>query len=733
MVGMAHPTKTMRGNDMNQNKPMVRCIEQDVPMVRYNSGLMHYEEGLMEGRWVTRNWSTVGIVDYDPLEYGPLELNAAFGLEIDGQSLHRGWGWGGMEDIATKKDFQKHVVVTLNHQERPVKVRVHTLLDGTAIMTRWLEIENRSEMPMTMGEAWVWSGRVFPIQSGFKGFGGGPFFMTAHSPYCLGYFTQNKGFMEGDFQWRTIGTETLEIGQDVGRSGWGHPIAYLRDEASGQIFVAQLAWSSNWAIRAIPRMHERTVWSRPAEPPHLYMQVGPRSPRPMRVIDPKETIETPAVHFGSIHGDLTDMVQTLHEHQRRSVILPAPAGKENLFSFNHSGDDIEVNATEENLRKQIDVAAEVGADVFTVDACWNGAMGEHWGLTTGDWYTTGRLPNGLEPIFDYARSKGLLCGLWCWIEAGHKESKLIKAHPNWLIERDGMTMNNQLDLAKPEVAKWVEDEIVRLVERYQLDLFRIDYNESSGEGGYNSRHGFPENNQWRYYEAWYGILERIAKRFPKLIIENCSSGGGRTDLGMMSRTHYTWTSDYNIQPRSARTLSTMMYALAPELTVRYMGTGMEAHIGGSIDLQARVAFMSGNPCIIGLWRDKEDLCPELRERVRHAAEIFRKHIRPMIQTCKVYHHTPIIAGNQPEGWCVLEYGAADQSKIVAGLFRLAGQANEDYVLRLRGVDRSKKYRVLLDNSGQASIYSGVELSERGVTVRLSSPMSSEMVIAEAVE
>jgi alpha-galactosidase len=294
-------------------------------------------------------------------------------------------------------------------------------------------------------------------------------------------------------------------------------------------------------------------------------------------------------------------------------------------------------------------------------------------------------------------------------------------------------MNNQLDLAKPEVAKWVEEEIVRLVERYQLDLFRIDYNESSGEGGYNNRHGFPENNQWRYYEAWYGILERIAKRFPKLIIENCAGGGGRTDLGMMSRTHYTWISDYNIQPRTARTLSTMMYALAPELTVRYMGTGMEAHIGGSVDLQARVAFMSGNPCIIGLWRDKEDLCPALRERVRHAAEIFRKHIRPMIQTCKVYHHTPIITGNQPEGWCVLEYGAADQSKIVAGLFRLAGEANEDYVLRLRGVDRSKKYRVLLDNSGQASVYSGAELSERGVTVRLSSPMSSEMVIAEETE
>ncbi|NLE28825.1 MAG: alpha-galactosidase [Phycisphaerae bacterium] len=714
---------------MKQIKPVVRCIESDVPVVRYNNGLTMYEEGLIQGRWVVRNWSTVGIVDYDPLEYGPLEHNAAFGLELDGQTLHRGWRYIGMEEIPTNDDSKKQVVVKLEHQERPVKVGVHTLLDGTAILTRWLEIENCRDKPIVMSKVWVWSGRVFPIQSGHKGWYGLPVFLTTHSPYSMGYYVQNKGFLEGDFQWRRIEGETLEIGQDVGRSGWGHPIAYFRDEASGQIFVVQLAWSGNWAIRAIPRVDERTM-VRP-DPPFLFLQAGPRSPGPMRVIDPKETLKTPTVHFGCMHGDLTDMVQVLHEHQRRSVIPAPPAGKENLVSFNHSGHDIELNSTEENMRKQIDVAAEIGADIFTVDACWNGRVGQHWGLTTGDWHTQDRLPNGLEPVFDYARSKGLLCGLWCWIEAGHQESNLIKAHPDWLIERDGTTLNNQLDLAKPQVAKWVEQEIARLVERYQLDLFRIDYNESPGEGGYNLRHGFPENNLWRYYESWYGILERIAKRFPGLIIENCAGGGGRTDLGMMSRTHYTWISDYNVMPRSARTLSTMMYALAPELTVRLMGTAMDAHLGGSLDLQIRVAFLSGNPCVVGLWTDKEDMYPELRERIRHAIELYRKHFRPMIRTCRVYHHTPIISGNQPEGWCVVEYGASDKNKVVAGLFRLAGRAEEDYVLRLRGVDRSRQYRVLWDNSGETSVHSGAELLERGIVVRLASPMSSELVIAEA--
>jgi alpha-galactosidase len=285
-----------------------------------------------------------------------------------------------------------------------------------------------------------------------------------------------------------------------------------------QIVVIQLAWSGNWAIRVAPRVDDRSVWNRP-EPSHVFLQAGPVAPSPMRVIDPHEWIETPAVHFGSTHGDLDAMMLQLHEHQRRSVILPPPPGKANLISYNHCGDDIELNTVEDNLLKHIDAAAEVGADIFTIDACWNGQADQPWSLTTGDWYTAGRLPNGLEPIFELVRSKGMLCGLWCWIEAGHKESNLIKAHPDWLIQQDGIFLNNQLDLSKPEVAEWVENEIARLVERYRLDLFRIDYNESPGEGGYNLRHGLVENNLWRYYENWYGILERIQKRFPNLILK----------------------------------------------------------------------------------------------------------------------------------------------------------------------------------------------------------------------
>ena len=238
---------------MGASSIRVKCVEGENPIVRFSNGLALYEEGFTDGRWLVRNWSAIGIVDYDPITIGAAHLNAAFGLELDGESLHHGWAWGGMEEGAEARPGQRHVAVTLKHQVRPVTLRLHTVLDGTPVLTRWLEIINTGERPAALGALWVWSGQVFPIQVGDHKTVAPPRFVTAHGPYSLGYFAQNHPGMEGDFQWRQLGPEIVQIGQDLGTSGWGHPLAYLRDEASGQMFIVQLAWSGNWAIRVIPR------------------------------------------------------------------------------------------------------------------------------------------------------------------------------------------------------------------------------------------------------------------------------------------------------------------------------------------------------------------------------------------------------------------------------------------------------------------------------------------------
>ncbi|MCJ7737542.1 MAG: alpha-galactosidase, partial [Anaerolineae bacterium] len=554
----------------------VRSIELDdgSPIVRYTSGTTLYEEGMVDSRWVGRYWSPIGRVEPNPVLGGELVDYSAFGLQIDGQSLHRGWQFVSFDEKEGERSGQRHAIVTLAHQVRPVKLRIHTILDGSPVLSRWLEIENTGTAPAALSSIMVWSGRIFPCQMGDSYNSADSVFGYVSGDYSLGYFVDNKHSSEGHFQWHSLGRETVEVSEDSGKSGWGHPIAYVRDGVAGHMFVAQLAWSGNWAFRVEPK--DATRRDPTKAQPMLFLRIGPQSPAPMRVIEPGETITTPQAHIGFRSGDLTDMVQGLHEHHRRSVYITPPTGSECLVSYNHWG-YMHHEMNEPGLLREIDTAADVGAEMFIVDAGWYGKKGQPWGVT-GYWKCGERLPNGLKPAFDYARSRGLKRGLWCWIEAASEESTIIQQHPDWLLQRDGHRLNNMLDLTNPEVAAWVEQEIVRIIEEHDLDLFRLDYNAAPGEGGYTRRHGYDENTIWRHYEAMYPIWKRVRERFPNLILENCSGGGGRTDLGMLEHMHYTWFSDYVLAPRTIRMQNGMMLALAPEVLARVTGVVMNGHL-----------------------------------------------------------------------------------------------------------------------------------------------------------
>ena len=59
-----------------------------------------------------------------------------------GRRWSSGWQWQGAEEQPDERSGGKVVTIRLAHDRWPVEVAVHTLLDGTALLTRWLEITN---------------------------------------------------------------------------------------------------------------------------------------------------------------------------------------------------------------------------------------------------------------------------------------------------------------------------------------------------------------------------------------------------------------------------------------------------------------------------------------------------------------------------------------------------------------------------------------------------------------
>jgi len=261
-------------------------------------------------------------------------------------------------------------------------------------------------------------------------------------------------------------------------------------------------------------------------------------------------------------------------------------------------------------------------------------------------------------------------------------------------------------------------------------MFRLDYNVGNiGAGFHTVRDGFVENNYWRYYEALYGIFARLRERFPNVIFENCASGGGRSELGMVRHFSHTWVTDWQIAPRSFWITNGMTMALPPELADRLLGMGQSGHTRAALDFQTRLVLFV-HPTIAWFNLEGSRPNPLQAERISHALQLYKEFVRPFHRESRIFHHTP--TPESAPGWGVLELAARDGSRVMIGLFRLDGAGTPEYVLRPRGVDRARRYRVVSDNSGQAAVVDGFALASQGVHVRLEGALTSELFLYEAV-
>ncbi len=121
------------------------------------------------------------------------------------------------------------------------------------------------------------------------------------------------------------------------------------------------------------------------------------------------------------------------------------------------------------------------------------------------------------------------------------------------------------------------------------------------------------------------------------------------------------------------------------------------------------------------------------ERFRHYADIYKKFIRPIMPTCKMYHHAPVSStgGVESGGWFAVEYAAPDRSKGWATIIRIGTSDSPEYIFKPRGLDPGRTYRVTFDSTGCKATVAGMELIRDGIPVRLETLASSELLLFEA--
>jgi alpha-galactosidase len=140
-------------------------------------------------------------------------------------------------------------------------------------------------------------------------------------------------------------------------------------------------------------------------------------------------------------------------------------------------------------------------------------------------------------------------GLWLEPEMVNPDSDLYRAHPDWVYHfanRSRSEARNQLvlNLGRPDVAEWLYGTLDRVLSDNAVDFVKWDMNRHFSEPGWPAMSASNPERIWRdHVHHLYGVLEAVREAHPGVAFESCSGGGGRVDLGMLSRVEQVWTSD----------------------------------------------------------------------------------------------------------------------------------------------------------------------------------------------
>ncbi len=194
-------------------------------------------------------------------------------------------------------------------------------------------------------------------------------------------------------------------------------------------------------------------------------------------------------------------------------------------------------------------AAELGIEMLVLDDGWFGKRDDdNSGL--GDWFANEKkLGSSLKELGDRIHALGMKFGLWFEPEMISENSNLYRTHPDWAFMIPGREPNrarNQLvlDMSRDDVREYLLERMTDILEHAPIDYVKWDVNRSLCDI-YSHKYAGNRNGEvyHRFILGVYDLLEHLLERFPDILLESCSGGGGRFDAAMLYYSPQIWCSD----------------------------------------------------------------------------------------------------------------------------------------------------------------------------------------------
>lgn len=367
----------------------------------------------------------------------------------------------------------------------------------------------------------------------------------------------------------------------------------------------------------------------------------------------------------------------------------------------------------ETIYKLAKEAKELGIDMVVLDDGWFGKReDDNSGL--GDWQVNEKkLGCTLGEMMERINHLGIKFGIWIEPEMISEDSELYRNHSDWVLKipkRNPVRCRNQLvlDFSREEVRNYIFDQICKVLDQGNIEYIKWDMNRNIAD--VYSMENAQGKVTYDYVLGVYDFLEKLIQKYPKILIEGCSGGGGRFDAGMMYYTPQIWCSDNTDALDRIR----IQYGTSFFYPISTMGSHVSAipnhQTGRSISLHTRaITAMAGT---FGYELDPEKLEKEEKEEIKKQIKQYKKYAK-LIQEGNYYR----LSNPFQDPYAAWMFLSDDKEQVLLNIVMLEVHGNmEVCYVKLKGLKKESVYEDI--NTGKT--YYGSALMEAGI------PMPVEM-------
>lgn len=429
------------------------------------------------------------------------------------------------------------------------------------------------------------------------------------------------------------------------------------------------------------------------------------------LLESKEEFQAPEVVLVYSSKGLNGMSQIYHNLYRKRLCRGNYRDKVRPILINN-WEATYFDFNEVKIKEIAKEASKLGMELFVLDDGWFGNRNDDKS-SLGDWFVNeGKLKGGLSKLAKDINNMGLKFGLWFEPEMISPISKLYEKHPNWCIHIPGRTRSQArsqliLDLSRKEVCDYIIESVSKILESANISYVKWDMNRNMTEvGSLELTSERQRETAHRYILGLYRVMEEITSRFPNVLFESCSGGGGRFDPGMLYYMPQTWTSDDTdaIERLKIQFGTSMVY---PPISMGCHVSAIPNHQANrTTPLETRgVSAMAGN---FGYELDITKLSEEEKEELKEQISLY-KEIRETVQFGTLYRLKSPFNSNEV-AWMMI---SEDKNEIVVSYVRQWALVNESFSnLKLTALDKDSEYEII----GEDIVLSGDELMYIGLNI-----------------